>query len=394
MNNSFCSLLRRRLLPVAAILGLTAVWARADYAADGQGLRPVLSGSLPNAALFLETRHTWTNTATPEKPYRLETEFSLPACDAIAVARLILTVWGGTANSICQLDVRINDLELPGAHPLFFGTTADANPSFNPDTPNAYGAGFGVWLVALPVPAALLHRDGSPNRVEITVNTPDTFDGRIQHVTLLAVHQTASLDNHFQFVIAEGSGDLYRVPTDTRVDTRTVDLSLDPAGAVAARFTALYTYGDLGQNDLLYFNQTQLGDDDVARYDKTVTGLDFGPDVVSFDVLDLLGPVNTVTFTVAEGRVPDVREFSLRPQLAILEVTGASAPVAPALDIALHTVIRWPVTADPYQLEFRSEADTGDWSVVPVSPEVIDGQNTVLLPPDAPRQFYQLRRVE
>jgi hypothetical protein len=391
MNNTFRLFLGNRMLPMTAIFLLSAALIQADYAADGQGLRPVLSGSLPNAGLYIQTQHTWINTATPEKPYQIEAEFSLPACDAIAVARLILTVWGGTANYTCEMDVRINDLELPGAHPLVFGTTDDANPSFSPEMPNAYGTGFGVWLVTLPVPSVLLHRDGSLNRVQITINTPDSFDGRIQHVTLVAVHQSASLNNHFQFVIAEGSGDIFRVPTDTRVSTRTAQLAVDPTDALAAQFTALYTYGVADQNDQLYFNQGQLGDDNVARYDKTVTGLDFGPDVVSFDILDLLAPVNTVTFTIAEGLVPDVREFSLRPQLALLEVVSPATAVSPTLDIALHTAIRWPVTSEDWILEFRADTESDEWLTVPVPPEVLDGHNTVLLPPTAPREFYRLR---
>ena len=384
---------RLGLLMAVALCGCPLA-IRADYAADGQGLRPVLSGSLPKAALFLQTQHTWINTAAPAKPYRLEAEFTLPPCETIPVARLVMTVWGGTANYVCQMEVRVNNTPLPGAHPLLFGTTADANPSFAPDLPNAYGAGFGVWLVTLPVPGDLLHHDGSVNLVEVTVNTPDNFDGRIQHITLVAIHQAPTLANRLQYVIAEGSGDIYRAPTETRVDSRTVTLPVEPAGALSGRLTALYTYGDVDQNDRLYFNETQLGNDDVARYDKNTVELDFGPDVVSFDVLDLLAPNNTVTFTVAEGLVPDIREFSLRPQLTVLEVVSPAASVTPTLDIALHTAIRWPVTSEDWILEFRADSETDEWLAVPVPPDVLDGHNTVLLPPTAPREFYRLRLAQ
>lgn len=64
---------------------------------------------------------------------------------------------------------------------------------------------------------------------------------------------------------------------------------------------------------------------------------------------------------------------------------------APELAIGLNVTISWPETADAYQLEWREEADAGEWTPVTNAPVVINGMNTVILPPSSPRRFYQLR---
>ncbi|HNQ88494.1 MAG TPA: hypothetical protein PKM73_07770 [Verrucomicrobiota bacterium] len=66
---------------------------------------------------------------------------------------------------------------------------------------------------------------------------------------------------------------------------------------------------------------------------------------------------------------------------------------APELAIGLNVTIAWPVGTDTYQLEWRRQADTGDWTPVPDSPVVIRGVNTVILPPATPQQYYQLRKI-
>ena len=365
--------------------------AQAGFAAAGQGIQTILQGSLPGAALFLETHPAWTNVAIPPKPYVVETSFNVPACDAVAVGRLILTVWGGTANYTARLGIEFNGVAVPGAAPLAFGSTNDAHPVFNASLPSVYGSGSGVWLLGIPIPGDLFRRDGSPNQVRLTLETSDSFDGRVNHVTLLAIRQSAGLTHSLDYVVAEGSGDIYRAPTGSQVDARSVPLgTTEPAGAATARLQALYTYGDIAQNDRLYFNGSALGGDDVANYDKAATGLDFGPVLVDFDVLGRLAATNQVTVSVAATDVPDTRETSLRPQLIVLQVTRASA-TAPPLDIGLGVVISWPTTAAGYQLEFRPAAEAGAWTPVTNVPVAIDGRNTVILPPTAPRQFYQLR---
>ena len=379
------------VLFLAAVSVFPACNARAGFATQGQGIQPVLRGTAPNAALFMETRAVWINAATPPKPYVVDTWFALPACDAIPASRLVLTIWGGTAGYICSLTVRINGANLPSAAPLTFGGAADSNPVFSATVPSVYGSGSGVWLAGLPVPGGMLFRDGASNHVEITVNSPDSFDGRINQATLIAVRQAASLNNTLDYVLAEGSGDIYRAPVSPQSDARVFPMG--PAthvGATAARLQVLYTYGDTGQNDRLFFNGVQLGGDDLAGWDKTASGQDYGPAVAGFDVLSSLAASNTVRFTVSSVDVPGARETSLRPQLAVLSVTRP--PAAPALAAALNVVITWPVSSDAFQLEFRPRADTGSWAPVTNTPVVINGQNTVILPRATAQQFYQLRK--
>jgi hypothetical protein len=380
------------VLALAGVLVFAPTFGQAGFAAAGQGIRVIASGTVANGMLFMETRSTWTNAATPQKPYVVDAGFAVPACDAVSVSRVAMTVWGGTANYLCNLTLQVNGTNVPLAAPLSFGTTNDANPVFSASAPSVYGSGSGVWLVGVPVPGHMLFRDGSSNHVRIAVSTPDSFDGRISQVTMVAVCQAATLDNTFSYAIAEGSGDIYRTPAGAQADARTVSLgAVDPTHATSARLRALYTYGDLNQNDRLFFNGAPLGGDDVANYDKAATGLDFGPNTVDFDVLPGLAPSNTVRFSVSAAEVPDTRESSLRPQLAVLEVTGP--PSVPALAIGMNVVITWPVSADTYQLEFRPDADSGAWSWVTNAPVVIQGQNAVILPPASPQQFYQLRKT-
>lgn len=66
----------------------------------------------------------------------------------------------------------------------------------------------------------------------------------------------------------------------------------------------------------------------------------------------------------------------------------------PSLAIGLNTIITWPVSTGTYQLEFRGEADAGAWRpVTDPAPVVINGMNTVILPPSSPQRFYQLRKT-
>ena len=67
---------------------------------------------------------------------------------------------------------------------------------------------------------------------------------------------------------------------------------------------------------------------------------------------------------------------------------------APALAIAPTLALRWPVNGAIYQLESRPNLDSTNWFPVTNPPVVIDGQNTVLVPPVAnPQQFYRLRKT-
>jgi hypothetical protein len=119
--------------------------------------------------------------------------------------------------------------------------------------------------------------------------------------------------------------------------------------------------------------------------------LDYGPTLLSYDVLGSLAVTNTVKFSVAAADVPGTRESSLRPQLAVLEVIGPATP--PALAIAQAVVITWPASASGYQLESRPNPASGAWSSITNAPAVITGQNTVILPYAHPQQVFQLRKT-
>lgn len=66
---------------------------------------------------------------------------------------------------------------------------------------------------------------------------------------------------------------------------------------------------------------------------------------------------------------------------------------APELAIGLNVTVSWPANPDTDQLEWRSQADTGEWTPVTNAPVVINGRNTVILPPASPQRFYQLRKT-
>jgi hypothetical protein len=65
----------------------------------------------------------------------------------------------------------------------------------------------------------------------------------------------------------------------------------------------------------------------------------------------------------------------------------------PELSIGLNTTITWPANTDIYQLEWRSQVEAGEWTLVTNAPVVINGLNTVILQPSSPQRFYQLRKT-
>ena len=228
-------------------------WRWAATLLAGLGMTNVLTGSVANGGLFWTNIPTWLN-VPPSLPYTNQVAFALPSCDRVVASRLVMTLWGGTPDYTCQMTVNINGTNLPAANPFVFGTTTDLNAIFSADAPCAYGSGYGVWLVALPVPGGMLHTNGSPNTVSVVETTPDSFDGRIQHVTLVAVYQSRALTNNFDYALAEGSGDIYGTPTPPEVDQRTAVFgAVNPTNATAATLTALYTYGRHGSKRRVVF---------------------------------------------------------------------------------------------------------------------------------------------
>jgi hypothetical protein len=67
---------------------------------------------------------------------------------------------------------------------------------------------------------------------------------------------------------------------------------------------------------------------------------------------------------------------------------------APEVAIGLNVTIDWPVSHDAYRLEWRAQADSGEWAAVAQEPVVIEGRHVVILPPNSPQRFYQLRKTD
>ena len=309
-----------------AVFVLAAPRCNATYNFAGQGMQTVLSGTVANASLYMGTSATWTNMAwnpAVGQPYNVPVSFALPPCDNVVTGRLVLTLWGGTPDYTANLSVSVNSNALVSGG-LNFGSTTDSNASFSATQPSVYGSGYGVWLVGLPVNTGYLHTDGSSNLVAITVTTSNSFDGRIMQVSLLSIYQQSALSNQFQYAIAEGSGDIYNVPTSGEVCSRTVAFGgLNLAQVNSAALHALYTYAPDGQNNRLYFNGTQFGGDGVAEWDPSATGLDYGPSIVDFNVTSCVASFsNNITFSVCSADVPSPVASRLRPQIAVLTITG------------------------------------------------------------------------
>ena len=313
----------RSLFFAALALVLAAHNSLAGYSSPGTNIQVILAGTVDNAALYMASNPTWTND-TPAQPSSVQSTFTLPTVGNIVLGRLVITVWGGSAARTNVMDITFNGTSLVGGM-LSLGTTTDTNAMFSTTQPNVYGSGSGVWLVSLPVPSALVLTNGAANLVQINEVAP-TFDGRIHHMTFISVYQNAGLTNQFQYAIAEGSGDIYASPTSGQTSNRTVALSnLGIGSPTAATLRAVYTYGDSNQNDRLYFNANQVGNDNIAVWNPSPTGLNFGPDFVTFDVLSSLNTSNNQAFFSVGPDVPGTRETSLRPQLAVLTVTGPAA---------------------------------------------------------------------
>lgn len=378
------------LLPLAANAGFSLP---SGSASPGHGISNVLSGTIANGALYWQSTTNWLNTGNPIQTYTtyaVTNDYNLPACDSIAVARIVATVWGGTANYVSEMTVTINGEPLPVANPLIFGTTNDENPVFSPTEANAYGSGSGVWLVTLPVPPDLLLTDGTPNTIIVSQTSTNNFDGRVQHVTLLAVYQRADLANTFEYSIAEGGGDIYRAPSGAQVSQRTVAFeAVNPVDATAATLQVLYTYGD-ALNDRLYFNDIQYGSDNVADWSATATGINNGPSIVSFDVLAYLAASNTVTFSL-DAEVP-TPEASLRPQLAALAVTRPATVPLPSLTIHGSGLITWPANSVGFGLESNTNVISGTWIAVTNVSVIVGDQFTVALDPSEAQQFFRLKK--
>jgi len=272
---------------------------------------------LSNAATYFQTDRTWdaSGTGTP-----VNASFTLPTDQAIPFARLYLDVYGGTNAYTAQVAVTVNGHAL---NPISIGGTADSNPTFDATKTCVYGSGIGQWQVAVSGAAAYLHKDGSANNISVLVSDPSNtgFDGRMVDVSLMAVYQDPSIHQKLDYFLAEGDGYLRKPPANPTYgnapDVRTLLFSgLDTTNVTSASYTTLYTHGDLGQADRLFFNGIQLGSNDVA-YGQY--GL-YGPDLPTFDVTNDLLVNSTALYNVdAVGSMPG--ETSLLAKVGLLDVT-------------------------------------------------------------------------
>ncbi|MFZ4695928.1 MAG: DUF3344 domain-containing protein [Verrucomicrobiia bacterium] len=334
-HNPHTAIQPRRVLAALAlllVLGAAGPAGFAAYSNPGAGLQTLLSGTVNHGGLYLSSQATWTNGANPAvgQPYTIDTSFTMPAVDRIVDGRLILTAWGGTSNYTANVDVTVNGNPLVSGG-LFFGRADDSNATFSPTLPSVYGSGAGVWLIGLPINPLWLNTNGSANSVSITLTTSNSFDGRISQASLVSVYQDDALNNRLQYAIAEGSGDIYRTPTGSQTNAWSVSLgTLALSNPTSATLHAVYTYGDANQNDHLYFNGAALGgsgSNDVARWAPSPSGLSYGPDAVSYDVLPLMDLTNSARFSAGPD-VSGTRETSLRAQIAVLEVYAIPEPAA------------------------------------------------------------------
>lgn len=291
--------------------------AMAGFILPGYDLRVVQSGrAIPNAAISFLTNPVWIDGAA-EKPYNFTTNFTLPDANEVVFARLYLNVWGGNNENTCRIDTAVNGAALDV---IDIGGTGDSNPTYDANGTCVYGSGYGTWQVAYSGVAELLSLDGTANIVDVTISDPSgQFDGRTVDVTLVTVYRDPNVNHALDYYIAEADGYMRRSPgTPGSPSERILDVnSIDVNDVLGAIYTTHYTHGTKDQLDRIYFNGTQLDGDDTAA---GVMGK-YGPDVLSFDVTDLLLTDSTVLYTVDETVVGVPSEFSLRAKIGLLEIS-------------------------------------------------------------------------
>lgn len=306
-----------KTLYLGVLLGLAITsWCMAGFNYPGHELQVVKSEQgLENAAISFHTNPLWID-FTPEKPYNFNTSFTLPGTNEIIFARLYLNIWGGTNAYTCQVDTTINGTAI-GV--IDIGGTEDDNPTYDANRTCLYGSGYGSWQVAYSGVSELLYLDGTSNVVDVTVSDPTgNFDGRTIDATLVAVYTDDNLDYVTDYYLIEADGYMRRTPRAPGSPAeRIVNVnSINTSDILKAVYTAHYTHGNSEQFDHLYFNGTQLGDNNIA---VGAMGT-YGPDVLAFDVTDLLLPDSTVLYTIDETVTGATSEFSINAKIALLEI--------------------------------------------------------------------------
>jgi hypothetical protein len=335
----------------AGMLGVTP--ARGGFLLGGYTPQVIQSQQgLDNAATYFQTVRTWDTSGWDDTLnggsggyMPVSASFTVPSNQAIPFARLYLDVYGGAAAHTAHVTVNVNGHALPIINIL---GTADANPTFDASKTCVYGSGVGQYQVAVSGVAGFLNMNGSANVITVTETDPEEagnptmFDGRLVDISLVAAYQNSSINQKLDYYLAEGDGYLRKPPANPTYGNapaqRQVAFNgLDIANVTSAEYTALYTHGDAGQSDRLYFNGHQLGTNDVAhgQYGQ------YGPDLPTFDVSSYLAANSTVLYDVSTvGSVAG--ETSMLAKIGLLEIThpGPEPATLSLMGLGLLSLLR------------------------------------------------------
>ena len=306
----------------AALGGLLAAPAWAGYNQYGLGM-DIQTGTVSNGALNVQTvNRLWNNTtpgANDQSPNTYSHSFDGITCDDYAAAWLVTTVYGGSALNTARITATVNGHTIASPVVGNAGGVYDTNP-------NVYGSSTaGVWVLSIPVSPSYLNTNGATNDVSVTVSdktkgATSYFDGRSYYQALVTVSQTAGLNNTLSYAFAAGGGD---IGTGTGyLNSRTLDMGgIGSRTVTRARAHAIYAYGDYGQADQLLLNGVSLAGNDAANHNNNDTSVNYPADILDVDAMSglALSGNNQLTFSTTG-------ESSLRPELAILEVTQTPEP--------------------------------------------------------------------
>jgi hypothetical protein len=78
-------------------------------------------------------------------------------------------------------------------------------------------------------------------------------------------------------------------------------------------------------------------------------------------------------------------------ELFVQEITPSSSAV---LNLANEPVITWPASLANYSVQSSDSLTAPNWTAVTNTPALVNGQNTVVLPPGDAQKFFRLHRVQ
>jgi hypothetical protein len=243
-----------------------AASALGGYMYGGYNPQPIWGETgVPNAALDVQAGGLYSSGSYGGNVYDPDFGFTLPAGDAVRYSRLMVTWWGGTANYTATARVTVNGTV---ADEFNFGSTADANPIYDPHATCVYGSGFGTWLTALDITGLVAL--GAPNSVQLDLFSDD-FDGRCFSWQVVTAYDTPSSDllsyrflEGYGYMRGTGTSSPPSPPGWTLLD-RTMDLgSFDVDGLTQADLWMTYTHGDRNQLDWADLAGLALDGNDIA----------------------------------------------------------------------------------------------------------------------------------